>query len=319
MIEDRVPLCREATSIYHRRKDLLKYFVDEEDAKYCNSQSKFPILVKCPVCGTVKSIRPVTLMTTEYICLKCMDREPFSNKMMGVILDNLRIEYIKEKEFDFLNQKYFDIFVPSLNLVIEMHGAQHYDEGICNFKNIDVEEVKKNDDYKMDAVITNGISYIAIDCMKSNFFYIKKSIIESNLSDFINMDSLNWTYVREHSAKKNVLESICDKWNSLPKEERLISKFYKDCGLSTKIVRRYLELGSELGMIPNYKTNKPVHINSKRVGKYDSDGNLIEEYKSILKLSEILGIEYTALSSRLCRGTANYNGFHYDYIKEATK
>ena len=105
---------------------LIKYFVNPEDAKKhgCYSNQKLPM--NCPYCGYKKTLTPNKLSTKGFSCNQCGDGISYPNKFVTNILIQLGIEFELEKTFGWSNKKKYDIYIPSLEMIIENHVSQHY-------------------------------------------------------------------------------------------------------------------------------------------------------------------------------------------------
>lgn len=148
--------------------------------------------------------------------------------------------------------KKYDFYVQyNEDIIIECHGAQHYEDhgfGVFNFGRT-LEEEKENDKIKTRLALDNGInqtSYIVVDCRKSEMEFIKKSILNSGIPkifDF-NENDIDWNKC-EFYACTSLVKIACDKWNNGIHNTRQISN---DMGLHVSTVRSYLRRGSSIGI-----------------------------------------------------------------------
>ena len=97
---------------------------------YINSKTK--ILIKCKRCGHIEEVIPSKLLTRIYNCKVCSDGISFPNRFMAALLDELHINYIPEKTFDWSDNKRYDFYLTDYNIIVEMHGKQHYTKNIYN-------------------------------------------------------------------------------------------------------------------------------------------------------------------------------------------
>lgn len=116
------------TSLYDEHPEILKYLVDEDVAKDTTSGSNKKLLCRCPLCNSQKEIIANNLVRYGFSCPVCNDGISYPNKFVRKILMELNIEFISEKSFDWSNGKIYDIFIPSLKMIIENHGKQHYED-----------------------------------------------------------------------------------------------------------------------------------------------------------------------------------------------
>lgn len=140
---------------------------------YVNNRTK--IRIQCKNCGHIEYASPDKLLSRIYNCKACSDYTSFPNRFMTSVLDELHINYTPEKVFDWSNNKRYDFYLPDYNMIIEMHGEQHYKKDLYGTT---VKQQEKNDKYKYDLACNNGISnYIVIDSRKSSFDYIWNNLL----------------------------------------------------------------------------------------------------------------------------------------------
>ena len=76
-------------------------------------------------------------------------------------LESNRIPY--KAEYKLPNKRYlYDIFIPSYNLIVEVHGVQHYKD-VPFFNNRTLKEEQENDRNKKDHAESLGYNYIVVD------------------------------------------------------------------------------------------------------------------------------------------------------------
>lgn len=203
-----------------------------------NINREFSYLCKCLNCGYEKVIRQHSL-NNHCGCLKCGDGVSYPEKFVINVLNQLNINYEVQKTFEWSNKKRYDIFIDSINTIIEVNGDQHYH----NFFNTPLVENQENDKLKEQIAKNNFIKhYITIDARESNQEWIKNSIINSKLNELYNLDEINWNLADKQSYKSYVRE-ICDLWNTGKTTTDLLSSQYHLC--KTTIIK-YLKIGNKL-------------------------------------------------------------------------
>ena len=103
---------------------MIKYLVDPEDAyKYTRSSAK-KVKVKCPYCGRVKdkSITLNKLHRNQSVSCSCNDGISYPNKLMFNLLEQLEVEFETEYSPDWIGNRKYDFYIPSMKLIIEMDG-----------------------------------------------------------------------------------------------------------------------------------------------------------------------------------------------------
>ena len=153
-----------------------------------------------------------------------------------------------------------------MNLIIETHGIQHYEQSFMNYsidkKNIrTIEDEQQNDNYKMELALSNGIEhYIQLDCKLSEYDYIKNSIINSKLSKLFDLSVVDWDKCFEATFSSNVI--LCaDLWNRGMKNTKDIAD---NIGFNICSIIKYLKQAAKIGLCDyelNYTKNSVANKN----------------------------------------------------------
>ena len=226
-------------------KDFFSKYMTTEQMKEYMPKSNIKITVKCPYCGTFKDVSPSRLLIHGLGCI-CSDGQSYPNKFVYSFLNQMRIKYIPEYSCCWTNGKRYDIFIQSLNCIIENHGKQHYDKN--NFERIGgrtLEEEIQNDKKKRELAVKNGVEhYIELDCRISSQEWIKNSIVTSSLLNIIGKDisNINWDECNEF-ATSNRVKSTADLWNN----GMSIIDISNDLNINRATVRGYLKRAANLG------------------------------------------------------------------------
>ena len=309
--------------------------VSEEDAKRYTKGSNKKIKIKCPYCGKKKKIAINITHRTKIIgCTNCGDGVSYPEKIAISILNQLRIDHkpqLSNKDFAWCDKYKYDFYIPSLNMIIETHGGQHYKEQsiYSRFKRT-LQEEQENDRIKKELALKNGIEhYIILDCRYSELDYIKNSILNSKLNKLFDLSKIDW-FKCEEFALKNIVKEVCDYWNN--KEEWETTQTIADdneWGISARgTIRDYLKKGTKYEWC-NYNANEERLKASKKNNK---NGKSVE----IFKCNQSLGVFESASElerqseklfgvklnhsgvSMVCTGKLNkYKGFTFKYTKES--
>lgn len=266
---------------------MIPYFqggYDEAKQYTCKSGKKiYPI---CPDCGRVKKTQlPIfDINRRNSIGCICSDGFSYPEKFMYSILTQLNVRFVYQltrKQLRWCKNYKYDFYVPSLNMIIETHGQQHYDKDfIRSYK-----EQQQIDKEKRTLALSNNIQYyIELDCRYSDKEYIKKSIIHSELNNLINITQVNFDKCAEF-ATSNITKKVCE----LKKENPDYTSFeLADIfNIGYKAVQTYLKNGNELGWC-HYNAKEEQMKANKRTVKYQ-----VENQKPIVVKDEnntILGI-----------------------------
>lgn len=291
---------------------LVKYLVNEEDGFRLKGRSNVSINVKCPLCGAEKEQTVSNLTARGFSCPACADGVSYPEKFVGALLSELRLNYktqVSTKTFEWCNNKRYDFYIPSLNMIIETHGRQHYEE-IASFGERSLQEEQENDRYKRELALENGIdTYIELDCSFSDFGYLKESVNNSKLGRIINLDSVDWEELKKTIIKNDslvIVQSYCEFYNE-NRDSMRFNDMAKELGVSPSCFRRNLLKGVELGLTDYRATHlRRIRATNKITGKSI-------EFEGIVIASKELNIQRQSISSVLCGRNKSSHGYFFNY------
>lgn len=194
---------------------MIERLVDEEDSKKYTGKSHSTVKVKCLKCHSQENMRIDSINKSQPFCKKCRDGVSFSEKIVREVLNDVCVIYETQKSFAWSCGKTYDFYIPSLKLIIETHGAQHYGDMSRHPKWKTYEEEHENDLLKFDLSVINGIEhYVVLDCRKSELDWIKNSIENSQLPTLLHFNSndVNWKKCEEKSLNSYLYEAWA-MWN----------------------------------------------------------------------------------------------------------
>ena len=231
-----------------------------EDFYNIPSYSNQYFYTTCPRCGMpIKNKHKINNMQNYNIyCEYCSDTSSISEKFMIEILKQLKINYqyqLTKKHFKWCNEFKYDFYIPSLNMIIETNGIQHYIETKTNnWKTL--EEEQWNDLFKYKCAKYHIDKYIVIDCRHSTLEWLKENIIKE-LNKYIDLSNIDWELAWEESQNSNVIKC----WELWNKGYRVM-EIVKELDLDKATVRKYLKRGYECG-----KCDYTVETSRKQKGK----------------------------------------------------
>lgn len=249
--------------------ELIKYFVNTDDAFKYPAHSHKRVDMLCPICGTIKK-QQISILTDYGLgCKVCSDGISYAEKMMISILTQLKIDFISQVNkslsgFEWIIKNYrydFYININNQKIIIEMDGHMHVMDRFtsCN-------DIKKSDKEKDDIAHDQGISVIRIDCaydiMNNRFEYIKSNILSSELAKLLNFSLVDWNIVKKDAVSSNV-ELASNAWNHGAYSSYEVSKIL---GVSAATAQHYLKIAGELGMC-----NYSIEEIAKRRGVLSSE------------------------------------------------
>lgn len=226
----------------------IKYFVNIEDVYNYSYGSEDNIKLKCPNCKEVKFMT-LSNLTSKYkngfTCNSCSSNTSTPERFIYALLTMLNEDFITQYCPKWAVRKKYDFYIPSLNMIIETHGLQHYKEANRFKRSLSKEQ--ENDKLKRELALNNGIKhYIELDCRYSYIEWLKNKTYETILKNIYNLDLIDWDNFIILDDDKIELEKICRFKNENPNMScRQISlKLHK----SREKVLNYLTQGNQLGL-----------------------------------------------------------------------
>lgn len=285
---------------------------------YPNSTSRF--YFKCKYCGKVSSrtYRLTDIYQDGYSCEYCSDGISIPEKFMSNVLKQLEIKFTTQKQFkwsyvldkNIKRKKIYDFYIPSLNMIIETHGLQHYEES--NKKNSKskfrtLEEEQENDRIKKESALNNGINhYITIDCRESTLEWLKENVIKES-SPYFDLTKVDFDIVWIDSQG-----SICKKVWELWNEGYSIKRISEEVNVNRVTVERYLHIGKDLNLC-SFQDGKDIELSYP-------NGDA-EYFDTVDKLILKLGISKSTFHTTIIKKgkVINMDNFMHTKVKERLK
>ena len=283
-------------------QELVKYFINPEDAKKYTYSSNQKVLLKCPECGKEKWMSLTRLSQHGFSCDQCSDGVSYPEKIMALVLSELNIKFGKQLTYDDSKHKY-DFHIKKWNTIIEIHGGQHY-EGYRDSRWKTYEEEHENDLYKYDLAVLNGYEYnknfFIIDARESNIEYLRHNIERCKFFKQFNLTDIDWNKI-DKNAQKSLKIEVCKYWNE---HENLTPKdLGKVFGVSKVTIINYLNWGNKSGLcIYDGKEEKIKKNNRQSIFVFlikESGEKWFDEPLSLKGLSRKTGISLNTLCELL--------------------
>ena len=296
--------------------ELIKYLANKEDAFNCTRGSTSKIKVKCPDCNTVREISINKLASRGFYCTKCSDGISYPNKFIYNILEQLNVDFEREYHPDWASGRFYDIYIPSINLIIEMDGALGHGK-YNKLSKMSSEESKEIDDWKDKQAELHNLKVIRIDCnyddVSNRFQFIKNNIINSELSNLFDLSIIDWQKANMFSTD-TLIKDICAEINknNVIDRDYLTNKFK----ISKTALTNYIKIGNELGWCNH---NFKIKYGSKKVEVF-KDGVSLGVFESIGELTrrskELFSVNFTKTSvSNVCKGKQKqHHGYTFKFI-----
>lgn len=299
--------------------------VSEEDAKKYTKASNTKINVICPDCGKKKKVVINSIYTNRSIGCTCGDGFSYPEKFMTNVLVQLGVNFqtqLSKKDFSWCENYRYDFYIPSLNMIIETHGIQHYKE---SSRGRTLQEEQENDVCKKELAVSNSIEhYIELDCSVSNLEWIKNSVLNSKLNKLFDLSKVDWNQCEEF-ALKNIIKEVCEYWNNKEEWETTKDLSFK-FGLDRCTIIRHLKKGGGHGWC-SYDTKEEMircgitrgKLSGKKVEMFKNNISLgiFESCHELERQSEkLFGVKLLKSAiSEVCNGKkTHYKNYTFKYI-----
>lgn len=280
------------------RPDVASLLLNPEDGYMLTAGSGRHVDCKCPNCGTISNHILANICKRGFSCSVCSDGISYPNKFMASMLEQLCIDYKPEHIIDGENYKY-DFYLSQYNLIIEMHGRQHY-EGWNDPRRQTLEKIQQNDNDKKAFVINNNIkNYIVIDSRCSDIAYIANKIKQSYLSTIFDLSKVDWVKCGFYTAGSLVYRAA-ELYNGGNDTKSIADELKVD----KSSIHRWLKKATELGLCNWIKStgflkerHSIVLLNTKE--QFDSVSSGGRKYDVLVQNI-----------SKVCRKQRAYAGLH---------
>lgn len=312
------------------RGDLIKYFLNENEATLYTQSSNVKTKMICPECQSIRTYKIDDLSRKGFVCKKCSDKKSIAEKFLYNILDSLNVEFKNGLEFSWSKKikcfedeslsgdKEYDFYVPSLSMIIETHGRQHYEQvGFTKLGGRSLKQEQLNDKIKMEVAMKNEIrNYVVIDCRDNSFEYMKKNIIDQ-LSPFFDLTNIDFEKCYEESLKSLVIKT-CKLWNT--GDFKSAKHLSEHMNIGYAAVLSYLKKGTSVGFckyVPSRSVRKPVIAIDKEgnvFGPYESARELIRQMKKITNKELCFKKISSVAIANANGGNKTHNGYRFEFF-----
>ena len=196
--------------------------------------------LKCNNCGYKYETREDRLSS----CPVCGIRSTYSERFIFSIFIQSKTDFEVQKEFEWLENRWYDVYLPKYNAIVEIHGLQHYEPvKLKDRENKPIEEIfnecVESDKLKQEAAINNGLKYYVIDAREQDNLFKEAQTI---------LDFIDFSQVSELECGRfaiyNSVKDICDLWNSGKSLEEISRKSNKSIG----VIQSKLRLGNKYNL-----------------------------------------------------------------------
>ena len=259
----RCPVCsgmtvkRGINDMWTSNPKLAKLLLNKNDGYNYTQFSNKKVDFKC-CCGMIYNRKISDVNSFGLSCQRCSDGISIPNKFMMNILKSLNISFNSEASFMWSDKKRYDFYIEEYNMIIEMHGSQHYEQnGFNSLGDRTLIEEQKNDKYKLDLAKSNGIdAYITINCSDTSYRYMYKSLMSSILKTVLDLEKVDLKQCYTESLSSKLVEA-CNLFNTGRSKEYILSKLH----ISNATYYEYLNSGAKIGICNyNKKCGKPTPL-----------------------------------------------------------
>lgn len=222
-------------------KKVASLLKNPEDGKKFTRNSNKKAVFSCPSCKKSKNTLISDVTRRGFKCDICDTNCSMGERIISNLLKDSCIEFNKEVRFDWLANKKYDFYVPSYNMIIEVHGEQHYKEG--HFKNRSLQEEISNDLFKKEKALENNISYyVELKYDSNNLKLFREEIMSSKLKNIFSLPEDFQLNVHTNSN-----DGVKAKAWALYEEGMASIKIAEKLNIHCSTAKKYLRIGNELG------------------------------------------------------------------------
>lgn len=288
----------------------LSLFKNQSDAKTTTYGSSKKFDMVCPICCNEKKMSPTHIRRRGFSCPKCGDGFSYPNRFMWNLLSQLKVEFDNEIAFDWSQNKRYDFIFG--NNIIEMDGGFHKGSKFCSY-----EESKEIDDLKDKLAENNGYNIIRIECYNSDFEYIKKRVIDSNLCDIIDLTNVNWVELEIELITSNLVKIASETFNRCIGINS-ISEMAESLNITTAKLSSLLRTATRIGLSKyNVDDSKNGVYNPHKVEQSSKKCICLDTgkiYESCKEAELEYGTKNDAVA-RVCRGErVTVKNLHFDFL-----
>ena len=191
--------------IINKYNDSMK-ILEQIRIEYNNSSNR-GYKIECLDCHYIFKTTEQRLST----CPVCGKRSSYSEKFVYSIFKQANINFIPQKEFEWLHNRFYDVYLPDYNIIVEIHGEQHFKPIKLN-NHETPEETYQNtlmaDRIKYNAAIKNDVSYYIIDASDpKQLFHAAKNVLS-----FIDFSKISELECEKFASYKRIIKE-CELWN----------------------------------------------------------------------------------------------------------
>jgi hypothetical protein len=225
----------------------VKFLVDKDDAYRYKANTSELLNFKCDVCNEKFQASP-SYFPISLPC-GCYSAQSYPNRFILELFRQIKHPFtpeLRKCHFDWCGKYRYDLYFEFDNsrYIVEMDGGQHKEPWR---KAIDIEKDKLANQ--------NGIEVIRIDCdykvAKNRFPYIRDNIINSKLSNIINLSDVDWNAINTKILTSNNTKEVWELKN-FGYTNRQISNILN---INMSKIEKIVQHGYEIGELKPFSMN----------------------------------------------------------------
>lgn len=222
------------------RPELVRFLKNKDDAYKYTGWSCKTLDFACDICGKEFNSSP-NGFGYNFPC-GCYSSDSYPNRLIQEVFNQLKIPYIRELRkchFSWCKQYRYDLYFEINNsaYIVEMDGGRH--------KGLKLEIDKTKDGLAYE----NNVKVIRIDCdygrTENRLIYIKTNILHSDLSNIVDLSSIDWDIIDKKLLEDNITKEICD----LKNQGVLNNEIASLLNISLSTVDSHLKIGKRNGLL----------------------------------------------------------------------
>lgn len=312
--------------LWTTRPDVAQLLTDPEDGYKYTYGSKKQVSFTCPHCKSISNKVIQDVCARGFHCNKCSDNISYPNKLSRVMLDMLDVKNVSyEWQPDWLKPYFYDNYFEynGKRYVLEMDGGIAHGNKIYGTNETDIDGLQR--DIKKDKLARlHGIYVIRIDCYYSQredrLEYIKKNILNSKLTNILDLSLVDWELCDKYALSSLVVESA-----SLYNKGYAIGEISKQLGYHNTTIVRWLKQATSVNLCAydkNETQKRGRMLVGRNVNQYTLDGKFVASYSALIEAERITHINSRYIY-RCCvkvrKSTGGFMWFYADDLNQPDK
>ena len=299
------------TDLWTTHPEIASLLLDTQEGYNLTKGSGKKVKFKCSNCNTISEHSISNVTKKGFSCPVCSDGISYPNKFAAAMFNQLNVDYTPEYMFDDASYRY-DFYLKDYNIIVEMHGRQHYEE--WNKSKRSLQEEQANDKEKMNfAFDKNILCYVVVDARRSDINYISNSILNSDLNNIFDLSGVDWQQCGYYASGSLVHESA-----RLYNHGKSVEDISIQLKLSKVTIREFLRRATQIGLcqyIPSKgflnNEHQIILLNTKEV--FNSISDAFKKYNiPVANISKVCLHERNYAGVDLVTG----NPYVWRYIEE---